>query len=87
MSAGDSRSTSDARSSVASTERLLTEILATLKRMEALQRIQLDAEDIDVGMRCPACQSTDLSDASTMGDERYLCGGCGASMTKEMVNG
>lgn len=62
-------------------------VLASLRRIEALLRLQLEAADVEIGMRCVECQSTDLLDASVMGDERYICGECGAGMTREAVHG
>lgn len=71
---------------MASSERVLGEILATLQRMEALMRAHASAEGLDVDM-CPKCNSTDLIDASAMGSERMLCRDCGAVIKKEPVNG
>ncbi len=71
---------------MASTERVLTEILETLKRMEALARAQAVAEGLDVDM-CPKCNGTDLIDASAMGSERMLCRDCGHVIKKEPFNG
>lgn len=71
---------------MASTVRLLTEILATLQRMEALQRAEAAAEGLDVDM-CPRCNGTDLMDASVMGNERMICRDCNAVIRKEQIHG
>lgn len=66
--------------------RLLREIVAVLKRLEVLA-LEQSSEDGYASARCPGCGSTDLVDASVMGDERMVCGKCGAGMTKEAVHG
>lgn len=67
--------------------RLLREILATLKRMEHLQLMVAEADGVEPENNCPQCGSSDVKDASVMGQELYMCGGCGASLTKEVVHG
>lgn len=61
---------------------VLNQIHATLRRIEKVLRDDAGdaAEDA-----CPACGSYDLKDASAMGDERFVCGGCGANLKKEPV--
>lgn len=65
---------------------LLTEIRDSLVRIEAMLRAQAKAENYDQDT-CPQCYSSDLIDASTMGNERLICRNCESVLKKEAVRG
>jgi hypothetical protein len=66
---------------------LLRDILGTLGRIEGLLRARNRDDGIEDEPSCPKCGSTDLIDASTMGNERVSCRKCGVSMSVEVVRG
>lgn len=66
---------------------ILLQIKDTLTRIEMLIRAQNEDAGVDTTQQCPACGSFDLKDASAMGDERVVCGGCGVNLKLEAVHG
>lgn len=53
----------------------LRQIKAALLRLVELTEMDMDLEPTDP--KCPKCGSHDSIDASTMGNPRRICSGCG----------
>lgn len=57
----------------------LRQIKAALLRLVELTEMDMDLEPSEPG--CPKCGSHDSQDASTMGNPRRVCVGCGTVVT------